>query len=404
MRPGPIVSALLRHKVAAGLIAAQIALTLAIIANALYIVVDRTQLMNRPSGVAESEVFVMSLSPSGTPEQRRASMLADLDTVRAVPGVTGAYLTNSMPLSGGGWNTGVRLPEQVKEQRDFGSAIYFSDEHTIDTLGLKLVAGRNFEPSEVNWFDPATRMNPDAVIITQGLATRLFGDEPAVGKLIGISGVEGEARQRVVGVVERAVTPWAGWGQFEQSTLVPLRDSTGGQVAVRAAPARRDAVMKAVEDALWARTTARVVDGSRTFVEMRKRQYQDDWALVVIMIGITLCLLAVTALGIVGQASFWVTQRTRQIGVRRALGATRGQILRYFQVENAIIAVVGIVVGVVLAYVVNYLLSVQLGAQRLPWYYLPLGALVVLVLGQVAVFAPARRATAVPPAVATRSA
>jgi putative ABC transport system permease protein len=222
--------------------------------------------------------------------------------------------------------------------------------------------------------------------------------------MIGISGVPGDVSSRVIGVVERMVTPWSGWGQFEQSTLVPRRFDGGMRIAVNAEAGRGAEVAKAVEEALWQRNPQRVVDGLRTMPEMRADQYRNDRALVVIMAVITLCLLAVTALGIVGQASFWVTQRTRQIGVRRALGATRGQILRYFQAENAIIAGAGIVVGVALAFAVNYWMAQEFGAQKLPWFYLPLGAVVVLALGQLAVFAPARRAAAVPPAIATRSA
>jgi putative ABC transport system permease protein len=404
MRKSPILAALLRHKVAAGLIAAQIALTLAIIANALYIVIDRSQLMARPSGVAEQELFVLGLTPNGSPEQRRAELLADLDTVRKVPGVVGAYLTNSMPLSGGGWSSGVMLDGEDSGGRDRGTALYMSDETTIDVLGLKLVAGRGFEPNEIQWMEPAKPLRPQSVIITEALAKRLFGDEPAVGKMIGISGVRGDIGSRVVGVVERLVTPWAGWGQFEQSTLVSVRSDGGPRIAVRTRPGELEATVKAVEEALWARNPQRVVDGLRTMPEMRAEQYQSDRALVVIMAAITLCLLGVTALGIVGQASFWVTQRTRQIGVRRALGATRGQILRYFQAENALIAGVGIVVGAILAYVVNYWMAQNFGAERLPWPYLPIGAAIVLLLGQAAVYAPARRAAAVSPAIATRSA
>lgn len=404
MRKTPILAALLRHKVAAGLIAAQIALTLAIIANALYIVVDRSARMARPSGVVEQDVFTLGLTPTGSPEQRRVELLADLDAVRKVPGVEGAYLTNSMPLSGGGWSTSVSLRAEEEGNRDRGAAIYMADEAAIDTLGLKLVAGRNFEPGDVEWFEDNTPMQPRAIIITEALAKRLFGDEPAVGKMVGISGVRGDLSSQVIGVVERLVTPWAGWGQFEQSMLVPRRADGGPRIAVRAQPGRAAEVAKAVEEALWARNPNRVVDGLRTMPEMRAEQYQSDRALVVIMSVITLCLLAVTALGIVGQASFWVTQRTRQIGVRRALGATRGQILRYFQAENAIIAGVGIAIGVALAFAVNYWMAQEFGAQKLPWFYLPLGALVVLLLGQLAVFAPARRAAAVPPAIATRSA
>jgi putative ABC transport system permease protein len=404
MRKSPILAALLRHKVAAGLIAAQIALTLAIIANALYIVIDRSQLMARPSGVAEQDLFVLGLTPNGSPEQRRAELLADLDAVRKVPGVLGAYLTNSMPLSGGGWSSSVVLGPDDAGGRDRGTAMYMADEAAIDTLGLKLVAGRNFEPGEIQWMEADKPLRPQSVIISEALAKRLFGDEPAVGKMIGISGVRGDVGSRVVGVVERLVTPWAGWGRFEQSTLVPVRSDGGPRIAVRSEPGRADAVAKAVEEALWTRNPQRVVDGLRTMPEMRAEQYQGDRALVVIMAAITICLLAVTALGIVGQASFWVTQRTRQIGVRRALGATRTQILRYFQAENAIIAGAGIVAGVTLAYLVNYWMAENFGAERLPWFYLPIGAAIVLLLGQAAVYAPARRAAAVPPAIATRSA
>lgn len=404
MRKSPILAALLRHKVAAGLIAAQIALTLAIIANALYIVIDRSQLMARPSGVAEAELFALSLTPVGTPEQRHVELLADLDTVRRVPGVLGAYLTNSLPLSGDGWSTNITLDAADNGARERGSALYMVDQTSIDALGLKLVAGRNFEPAEVEWLDSDKPLRPQSAIITEALAKRLFGDEPAVGRMIGLSGVRGETGTRVVGVVERMVTPWAGWGLFEQSTLVPVRPDGGPRLAVRVQPGRVEEVIKAVEDALWARNPQRVVDGRRTVPEMRADQYERDRALVFIMAAITLCLLAVTALGIVGQASFWVTQRTRQIGVRRALGATRGQILRYFQAENAIIAGFGIVAGVTLAYVVNYWMAENFGAERLPWFYLPIGAVIVLLLGQVAVYAPARRAAQVPPAIATRSA
>jgi putative ABC transport system permease protein len=122
-----------------------------------------------------------------------------------------------------------------------------------------------------------------------------------------------------------------------------------------------------------------------------------------LLVAVCIALLVVTALGIVGLASFWVQQRTKQIGVRRALGATRGQILRYFQTENFLLATLGIVIGMMLAYGINQLLMGKYELPRLPAVYLPIGAVVLWLLGQLAVFGPARRASAVPPAVATRT-
>ncbi|MFT4199020.1 MAG: FtsX-like permease family protein, partial [Pseudoxanthomonas sp.] len=91
------------------------------------------------------------------------------------------------------------------------------------------------------------------------------------------------------------------------------------------------------------------------------------------------------------------------IGIRRALGATKGQILRYFQTENFLLATLGIVIGMGLAFGLNQLLMSKYELPRLPWPYLPIGALALWLLGQLAVLWPARRAAAVPPAVATRS-
>jgi putative ABC transport system permease protein len=123
-----------------------------------------------------------------------------------------------------------------------------------------------------------------------------------------------------------------------------------------------------------------------------------------LLVAVATALLVVTALGIIGLASFWVAQRTRQIGVRRALGATRGQILRYFQTENFLLATVGITLGMALAYAINQLLMSKYELPRLPLIYLPVGAVLLWTLGQIAVFWPARKAAAVPPAIATRSA
>jgi len=98
-----------------------------------------------------------------------------------------------------------------------------------------------------------------------------------------------------------------------------------------------------------------------------------------------------------------VQQRTRSIGIRRAIGATRSDILHYFQLENFLIVTGGIVLGTMLAFVLNAVLMQHYELPRLPPYYLPIGALLLWLLGQLAVLGPALRAAAVPPVVATRS-
>ena len=114
-------------------------------------------------------------------------------------------------------------------------------------------------------------------------------------------------------------------------------------------------------------------------------------------------LIAVTSLGIVGLASFSVNRRTRQIGTRRALGATKTAVLRYFMTENFLISMVGVLFGAALTIGLNILMIETFSLTRIAWYLVPVAMLALLGIGQLAVLGPARRASAVPPAVATRT-
>lgn len=114
-------------------------------------------------------------------------------------------------------------------------------------------------------------------------------------------------------------------------------------------------------------------------------------------------LIAITSLGIVGLASFSVNRRTRQIGTRRALGASKLVILRYFMTENFIISLGGVLLGAALTVGLNILMIETFSLTRITWYLVPVAMLLLLAVGQIAVFGPARRASSVPPAVATRT-
>jgi len=140
-----------------------------------------------------------------------------------------------------------------------------------------------------------------------------------------------------------------------------------------------------------------------TFAQVRHRAYDGDYGMAILMGIISAVLLVITAAGIVGLTSFWVGQRRRQIGVRRALGATRGDILSYFMTENLLISVGGAVAGAVLAIAMNLWLVTRFEMHRLSLFYVLAGVLMLLLLGQGAVLAPAIRASKVSPVEATRS-
>jgi len=400
----PILTTLRRHKTAALLIVLEIALACAIVCNALFLVMQRVDNLRLPSGIAESELVQVRLSGIGKDANADAISQEDLAALRAIPGVTHATIVNQVPFQGGSWNSSLTLtPDQ--ENSTLNAAMYEASEDTLATLGVRLVAGRDFLPDEYKLSSELENMEiaamSGALIVSAEAAEKLFPDEPAVGKTVYMGGIP----LHIVGVVERLTRPTQMGGNRSHSMILPIRlnYNNGGFYLLRTDPARRDEVLKAAVAALEKVAPNRLVMQQRSYEKIRADYFSDDRDMIGLLLIVCGLLLLVTALGIVGLASFWVQQRTRQIGVRRALGATKGQILAYFQTENFILATAGIALGMLLAFGVNQLLMSRYELPRLPWLYLPIGALVLWALGQIAVFGPARRAASVPPAVATRS-
>jgi putative ABC transport system permease protein len=406
----PILSTLRRHKTAAALIILEIALSCAIICNALFLVGDRIGRMNGPSGVAVNELVQVQLTGISKDDNAAALTATDLATLRALPGVRDAMVTNQVPFVNSSWNTSLGLTKD-QPQPTLSSTVYMGDDHFLPTMGLTLVKGRNFTSQElIDWAlleAPNSKVTFPGAIITRSEAEKLFPGQDPLGKAVFGWGDE---PIRIIGVVEHLVRPSDQGGPIahDYSMILPVRTpyTVGGNYLIRVTdPTRRAEVLKSAVATLKHNGQNRIVldDGTKTLEDLRLEYYRQDRSMVWLLIAVCIALLVVTALGIVGLASFWVQQRTKQIGVRRALGATRGQILRYFQTENFLLATIGIVLGMMMAYGINQLLMGKYELPRLPAIYLPIGAIALWLLGQLSVFGPARRAASVPPAVASRS-
>ncbi|OYO31864.1 ABC transporter permease [Janthinobacterium sp. PC23-8] len=406
----PILSALMRSKTGAILVAMQVALSLAILANALHIVNVRQQVAARPSGVvAEQEVFSLlarNMRPAGHNEQL-ALQKRQTAVLRAVPGVVSVAQVSQIPMSRSGSTTGLSA-NRSEQKNTTPTAVYITPDSLINTWGLQLAEGRDFTPAEIAEIDQnVTEDFPPQVIITRALANKLHpGGGSMLNQPVFMGSGVGAQQLQVVGVVERLQTQGAETGQRgEYSMLTPVRLTGDSDTlfTVRAERGQRDRVMKDAEQAIRAASPGDVIVRVRTLIEERDKRYRADRALSWMLIAVSTLLLLVTASGIVGIASLWVSQRTKQIGVRRALGARRIDILRYFLTENFMITSVGVAAGVLLALGLNHLLVSQLEMARLPPGYLLAGAIVFWLLGVGAVYGPAWRAASISPATATRS-
>ncbi len=402
MQIRPILSALSRNKMGALLIALQIALTMAIIVNSVFMIQHRQGQMDRASGIDEANTFVLSYMGFADDFNEQTQISADLDYIRQLPGVVDAVQTNSAPLTGGGWSMSLAT-EQGPDADGVGTAIYFVDDHGIDAFGVELIAGRNFTADEIIWRERSTTQWPGQGIITKAMASELFDDDwqSALGQTVYISETQ---PINIIGIVDKMQAPWNGWNGVERTLLVPSQIQFGsGRIFVRTEPGERDRLMTDVENGLMNNYKGRLIRNLRSMEEVRERSYRGHNGMNTVLKTLIICLTVVTALGIVGLASFSVNRRRKQIGTRRALGARKIDIMRYFMLENFLITSIGVLVGAGMTIGLNILLVDALNLPRIDWFYIPAGMLILWLIGQLAVYGPAKRACKISPALATRS-
>ncbi len=400
----PILSALLRNKIGAVLVAVQIAITLALLVNAVYIVKSRIDRINRPTGLDDQNIFVVATQGYTSRFDYTTAVRADLDYLRGLQGVVAATISNSIPLSGGG------SADQISSHPGDKSNLippntFETDEEGFNALGVKLVAGRAFTREDV--LPPMAEENTGTpvpnIIISQTLAQALFPAEDALGKRVYEEGSQNSST--IIGITAPVLGSWPlSPSQADKIMFYPRMPKKYGFVyLVRTQPGLRDSLMRTAEEHLSASNPDRVVDFVQPLSLFKDRTYAGDKSVSVFLSIVTVMLISLTCLGIFALVTFNVSTRTKQIGTRRAVGARRVDIVRYFMIENGLITTSGVIVGCLLALVIGYQLSERLSMPRLDLYFLIGGIVVLWSLGQLAAWYPSLKASYVPPSVATRT-
>ena len=396
----PILVALRSHKTAVMLLVLEIALTMAVLGNLVFIVYGTIQRSHVPTGVDESTIgLIQSIGVIGF--ANTGTVQNDLAVLRAVPNVVAATY-GGPPLWYVQQDSAFLDPSHGQK---LGKIYEFQGSQGLSqTLGVRIVQGANLDENELPAITKYTPTMEIPVLMTKALALHLFPKGNALGSIFYDSGTN---PLRIVGIVDhlrgnitgRTDDDWAILSEF----MYGQQDGGGGfMIRVRDA-SQLPETLRAAAAALQKVNPGHVSNKVVTMAELRQQYFESDLAASRMLVAIIVILLVVTALGVGGLASFWVQQRRRQIGMRRALGATRGDILHYFQAENFVIVTGGVLLGGLFAYALNLFLMKRFELAHLPAHYLLIGAMAMWVLGQLAVLGPALRAAAVPPVVATRS-
>ena len=170
----PIASALWRKRTGAILVAFQIAIGLAVLVNAVYVVKQRVEKIGRPTGMDTANMIWVASAGFAKAYDYDASWREDIATLRGLPGVKAASLFSNIPLSGGGSSNGFQpRPGEVTRKDAVEGNNYDVDEQAISALGVKLIAGRPFEAHEILPATDAFEATPQA-IVSKGLARALF--------------------------------------------------------------------------------------------------------------------------------------------------------------------------------------------------------------------------------------
>jgi putative ABC transport system permease protein len=382
-------------------------LTLAIAANVLFVITQRISVILQPSGIDEANIIVVDNHWTGpiALDQAHARTDADLAALRSLPGVVDAYADYSYPIAGP-WANLVSLslnPEQ-QSPTSLGEP-YFADEHAMATYGLRLIKGRNFLSSEVVAGSTDEEPNVGSIIVTESLSRGLFGSDVALGKTVFM----GQQARTIVGIVADVKVPEkkASSDLAYKAVFLPVRlaDVAGDPYIVRTQPGASDYVRASIAEVLYKTSRLRILDrkdGVQFFRTLRAKAFANDRGLVILLSVAAIILMIATAGGIIGMTTLWVDARRRALGMRRALGARRRDILGLILAENFFIVLLGIVCGFGIAFAANISLLQFLSLKSLPSTYISLTSLFILVLGQCAALPPARRASYIPPAEAMR--
>ncbi len=395
----PIFKALCRSKVGAILLLVQITITTAIVSNAAFIINDRLEFLQQETGLPENDIFKFSVLTFGTDVSIAQQRENDEQLLRNLPFVVDAVAINNVPLSGSGSSSSFSLKPSGQTAKQTNATYFLADEHAINTLGVEIIAGRDFTAEDVIIRDDYAEM-PSVSLVTQAVADELFPGQNALGKTI----YQGDNPAEIIGIIKLMKGPWLKDDRKDKSVFIPfVRSQKLQSFIVRTEPGTRAEVMKTIEEKLLAAYGKRVIVDLTGLDQKKAENVAEDILMMRMLITLIVVLILVTALGIFGLTLFNISKRTKQIGTRRALGARKSAIVRYFVVENSMVCLVGLTLGAAAAVLLGQQLMQLYSLPALSMTYVFSTTLGVYLISIIAVLGPATKAANISPSIATRS-
>jgi putative ABC transport system permease protein len=389
------------RRVHATLVVAEVALSIVLLAGALLMVQSFVRVQRLQFGFDVERVMtgrvILPAYRYGDDLKKVAFTRAILARLQAISGVEAVGITNYLPLSGwdGGLNFSIEGQPPVGQASQPSASYHVATEDYFRSMGIPLVAGRTFN-------DRDTEQAPTVVVISESLARRYWPGENALGKRVVLD--QSQPPSEIVGIV-RDVKHFGleepGEGQMYRPYWQAPDSIIGITLRSGLEPASLGGQLRA---AVWSVDAEQPVTYVMPLSELASESLAFRRAGMMLAAGFAVLALLLAALGIYGVLSYSVSRRTREIGVRVALGATHSQVARLVMREGLVMTAFGVVIGLAAAAgLTRFLASVLFDVRPDDPFTYAAVAGILLATALVATWVPARRATGVDPLVALRT-
>lgn len=397
-----LLKSLLLRRFTSSLLVLQLALTLGLIVNSVVLALDAREKLLQPTGLPLEKLLVLESWPtSGAYKDNdyyRSILDEDLLKLSQLDGVNAVSPQIQVPIQNGGWNMNMEdidtPPDAALERLLNFVAVYYSTPDVFDTFELELVDGRKLTWDDENAGETGSERN---IVISESLANTLYPDG-AVGRITN--------RGRVVGVVKDFINnPFLDpKKQFFFFAIGPVTNSSFTQYYVlNVDPAKMDAVRHAAKDTILGVQAERDISSVYTFEEHHTEFFEQDTGLAGLFAMLCVLMLVISAISSFAHAQFHITRQKKLIGIRRALGAKKRDVLLYVLSENWLVTLLGAVIGMGFIVGFNMLLGEQIDISQPSIALVSLSMLIVFASGTIATWFPAWRTSKIPPVIATRT-
>jgi putative ABC transport system permease protein len=392
----------LHHKAIVVLVVLQVAVSYAVTTNSIYLMQGHWVRSHLTTGLDDDSLVIAQVTGVDGSDMSDAEALEDMAAIRAVDGVDAVSEVNMMPASKNAFTISLYASQNDSDPVVRRVPMYLGNNHYMETLGIRLIRGRSFVDTEYVKYDPFRNgPYPFVAVITSALATRIWPGADALGKTLYVG--QKKFPVRVVGIAGHLMSSdFSRSGDSDITILMPTSTLSGGVYVAHISKSSVGAVSDSIRDALYKADPNRMVQFSMPYSTMVEQFFRHDRFVVYMLLAVVLVLVVLATAGVAALSMLWIRQRTRSIGIRRALGATVSDIVQYFFAENVIVVTGGLVLGVGLSIALNDFLINHFEVQRLPIPNYVFSSILFLAIGQIAALYPVVSGSNMQPAMAIR--